>query len=152
LRAADAHARLRLDLGAQARNGPVRPIGDRRLQQRRDHAQRCLALHRRRAGRHRRFEGRHAIAHEVAAPQPHRVLAYAEGLRDARARPAGQRQQHRTRPIRFAAIPRSGQSYQHRALFLGCQEWRLPGHALLLQIGAGSESARQALVKLRESA
>ena len=103
-------------------------------------------------GRHRRFERRHTIAHEFAAPKPHRVLAYAEGLRDARARPAGQRQQHRTRAIRFAAIPRPGQSHQHRALFLGRQEWRVPGHMPCTSDRSRQQIGHQPLVKLRGSA
>jgi hypothetical protein len=37
-------------------------------------------------------------------------------------------------------------------LFLGCRERRLSSHALHLRIRADSESAHQALVKLRESA
>jgi hypothetical protein len=152
LRAADAHPRLRLDLGAQAGNGPVGPIRDRRLQQRRDHAQRRLTLHRGRAGRHRRLQGRHTIAHEVAAPQPHRVVAHAERPGNAWTDPAGQRQQHRSRPVGFAAIARTRQHRQSCALFFGCRERRFSGHALHLRIGAASESAHQALVKLPEFA
>ena len=44
-----------------------------------------------------------AVAHEVAAPQADCVFTHAKCLGDVRARPAGQRQQHGTRPIRLAA-------------------------------------------------
>ena len=47
LRTADADTLARFDLGAQAGDRPVRPVGHRLLQQGRDDAQRRLALHRR---------------------------------------------------------------------------------------------------------
>ena len=50
------------------------------------------------------FSAVDAAAHEVAAPEPNRVLTHAKRLGDPRAGPARQRQQHRTRPVRFAAI------------------------------------------------
>ena len=98
------------DLGAQPGDRPVAPVGHRRLQQRGGHTQRRFALHRRRAGRHAGLQRRRTAAHEVAAPQPDRVFAHAERLGDARAGPAGQRQQHGTRAVRLAAITRAGQA------------------------------------------
>ena len=40
------------------------------------------------------------------------ILPHAEGFRDPRAGPAGQRQQHRTRPIRLAPIARVAESHE----------------------------------------
>jgi len=135
LRAADAHARLCLDLRAQAGNGPVGPVGHRRLKQRHNHTQCRLALHRGRAGRHGRLQGRDAAVHEVAAPKPHRIFAHAERLGDVRTGPTGQRQYDRTRTIRLAAFARARQRRQSRTLFLGCRERRLSSHVLHLRIG-----------------
>ena len=51
LRTADAHALARFDLGAEAGNRPVAPVGHRFFQQRGDDAQGGFTLHRRRAWR-----------------------------------------------------------------------------------------------------
>jgi hypothetical protein len=51
-----------------------------------------------------RLERLNATARKVAAPQAHCILANAKRLRNARAGPARQRQQYRSRPIRLRAI------------------------------------------------
>ena len=85
MRPADPDALARLDLADQARDRPIAPVGDGSFQKRRDDAQRGLALHRGWARRHARLQRFNAAVGEIATPQANRVLAYAEGFRDARA-------------------------------------------------------------------
>jgi hypothetical protein len=58
----------------------------------------------RRAGLDAGLQRPRTVAQEVAAPQADRIFTHPECLGDARARPAGQRQQHGTRAVRLAAI------------------------------------------------
>jgi hypothetical protein len=67
---------------------------------------RGLALHGGRPRRHARLQRLNAAVGECAAPEAHRVLAHAEGFRDARAGRARPRQQDRARPVRLAAVAR----------------------------------------------
>ncbi len=105
LRTADAYAFAGLDLGAQARNGPVGPVGDGLGRQRQGHPERRLALHRRGAGGDRRLQRLNAAFHEIAAPQPDGVFPHAERLSDPPARPTRHRQHNGAGSIRLAAIP-----------------------------------------------
>jgi len=152
LRTADANAFLLFDLGAQPADRPVAPVGHRRFQQRRGHTQRRFTFHRGRAGRHAGLQRLGTVAHKVAAPQPDRVFSHTKRLGDARAGPAGQRQQHGTRPIRLAAISRAGKRLQRRMLLLTCHQWRSSAHAHHPRIGADRESTRQPLVNHAEAA
>ena len=63
-------------------------------------------------GRNGRPQRVDAARHESAAPETHGILAHAEGLGDARARPDRQGQQERPRPIRLAASRKSGASHE----------------------------------------
>jgi hypothetical protein len=81
-----------LDLTDQPRQRPVVAIRDRRRQQQLGDPQRGFGFDRGRAHRHARLQRLDAAPREIAAPQPHRILAHAERLRDARAGPARQRQ------------------------------------------------------------
>ena len=105
-----------------------------------------------RAGRDGRLQRLDAAAGEVAAPQANRVLAHAERFRDARAGPARQRQQHRPRPVRLAAIARTGQRPQRHALLLTAVTGDLP--AMLPPANHGEHGITRccSLVKLTESA
>ena len=49
-----------------------------------------------------------------AAPQANRIFAHAKRLRDLGAGPASQRQKHGARPVRLAAITRTGQGQKGR--------------------------------------
>src|SRR5208282_1607537 len=140
LRPADPDALARLDLADQARDRPIAPVGDRSFQKRRDDAQRRLALHRGWARRHARLQRFNAAVGEIATPQANRVLAYAEGFRDARAGPAQKRQQHRPRPIRLATIARMRQRSQRRTLLPIRRYWRFAHHAPPPRINAKTES------------
>ena len=140
LRPADAHALTRFDLGAQAGNRPVRPVGNRLFKQGRDHAQRGFALHRRRPRRDARLQRIHTAPAKIAAPQPNRVLPHTERFRDPRTAPAGQGKQHRARPVRFPAITRPCESRQGHALFVARHNRRFAAHAPPTRIGASSES------------
>ena len=104
LRLADLDALARLDLGHEARDRPVGPVGDGSFEQRRDDTQRGFGLYRWRAGRHGRLQRLDTAARELAAPKTHRVFAHAEGFRNARAGPSRQRQQYRPRPISLAPV------------------------------------------------
>jgi hypothetical protein len=82
MRPADADSLTRFDLGAQAGNRPVRPVGNRLFEQGRDHAQRGFALHRRQPRRDVRLQRIHTAPAKIAAPQPNRVLPHTERFRD----------------------------------------------------------------------
>jgi hypothetical protein len=57
-------------------------------------------------------ERRNSTLAESAAPEPHGILAHSEGPGDRRARPAGQGQRERPRPIRLAPIPRVAEGHE----------------------------------------
>ena len=152
LRTADPHPLAGVDLGAQPGNGPVRPVRHRRLQQRHRHPQRRLALHRGRPWRHSRPQCRNTAARIVAAPQPHRVFANAERLPNPRTGPTRQRQQHRPRPVRLAAIMRHRQSLQRQPLLRTCRHRRLARHPAHPRSDLNSESQTYPLGKPSEPA
>jgi hypothetical protein len=104
LRTADAYAFARLDLGTQARNGPVGPVCDGGGQQGHGHAQCRLAFDWRGSGGNGGLQRFNAAPHEIAAPEPNGVLTHAERFGNTSARPARQRQQHGAGAIRLAAI------------------------------------------------
>ena len=104
LRTADAYALARFDLGAEAGDRPVAPVGHRFFQQRGGDAQGGFTLHQQRARRDAGLQRCDTAGGEVAAPQANRIFAHAKRLRDLGAGPAGQRQKHRARPVRLAAI------------------------------------------------
>ena len=152
LRAADAHARLRLDLGAQA--GMVQFGRFRRPAPSNGVTTRNAALLFTAPGRNA------TVALSAATPSctwkslRHsfvHVLAHAEGSAmrglvqpdsvssTARARSASPRSRDRARAI-------------STALFLGLQEWRLPGHAPDPEFEPAANQPANRLVKLRESA
>jgi len=58
-----------------------------------------------------------------------RVLAHAKRLRDPRTAPTSQRQKHRARPVRLAAITGTGKSQEPGALFIARRNRRLSRHA-----------------------
>src|SRR5208282_4626721 len=140
LRPADPDALARLDLADQARDRPIAPVGDRSFQRGVDAGRGGPALHRGWARRHARLQRFNAAVGEIATPQANRVLAYAEGFRDARAGPAQKRQQHRPRPIRLATIARMRQRSQRRTLFPIRRYWRFAHHAPPPRINAKTES------------
>jgi transposase len=140
LRPADADSLTRFDLGAQAGNRPVRPVGNRLFEQGRDHAQRGFALHRRQPRRDARLQRIHTAPAKIAAPQPNRVLPHTERFRDLRTAPAGQGQQHRACPVCLPAITRPCESRQGHALFIARHNRRFAAHAPPTRIGASSES------------
>jgi hypothetical protein len=111
LRTADAHALARLDFGTHAGDRPVGPVGHRLLQQGRDHAQRCLTLHRGRPRRDARLQCLDTAIGEIAAPQANRIFPHGECLGNLGAGPTSQRQQHRPRSIRLSAISGAGKSH-----------------------------------------
>jgi hypothetical protein len=111
---------------------PIAPIGHGRFQQGRDPAQSRFAFRRDRAGRHAGLQRRNVPAHEVAAPQANRIFAHAKRLRDLGARPTSQRQKHRSRPVRLAAISRTGKRQEAGALFIAHRNRRLSRHAIHL--------------------
>lgn len=153
LRAADLHARTRLDFfAAQPGDCPVRAVGNRLCQQRQGDTQGRLTLHRRRARCEGGFQCRDTAFHEVAAPKPHRVFAHAEGLADLRAGPTSHRQQHRTRPIRLATVARTRQRLQFSPLCFGRGKRRSSGHRQHLQIGVATQSPPHSLVNPADSA
>lgn len=55
--------------------------------------------------RHPGLQRLHSGAREIAPSKPNRVFTHAKGFRDPWARPAYQRQQHRTGPVRFPRSP-----------------------------------------------
>ena len=140
LRPADADALTRFDLGAQAGDCPIRPVGNRLFQQGRNHTQRRFALHRRWPWRDTRLQRIHTAAAKIAAPQSNRVLPNTERFRNPWTAPAGQRQQHRARPVRFPTITRPRQSRQGNTLFIARHYRRFAAHAQRPQIGADRES------------
>jgi hypothetical protein len=71
------------DLTDEARERPIVAVGNRRFQQRRCHPQRRLRLDWGRPGCRTRLECRDPAVSKLAAPQPHRILANAECLRNA---------------------------------------------------------------------
>jgi hypothetical protein len=133
LRAADAHTLARFDLGAKTGDRPVAPVGYRLFQQGGDDAQGGFTFHRWRARRDAGLQCCDIADSEVAAPQAHRIFAHAKRLRDLGAGPTSQRQKHGARPVRLAAITRTGKSQETGALFSARPNRRLPRHVLHLE-------------------
>jgi Fic family protein len=82
LRAADAHTFARLDLGAQARDGPVGPVGDGLVQQRHGDTQRRGTSHRHWPWGNGGLQRINATLHKVAAPKPNSVFPHTKGYRN----------------------------------------------------------------------
>ena len=105
-----------LDLIAQPRQRPVRPIRHRHRQDLRCHFKCAGGLNRRRSPRGAGPQCRDTLPHERHPPRSHGILSDPERFSDTRPRPPGQCQQDRACPISFAAIPRLRQLAQQASL------------------------------------
>jgi hypothetical protein len=88
LRTRDGYTFAPLDLLGQSRQRPIRPVRHRPSQERTSDLERGLRLHRQWAARHLRPHGFDAARLEIGTPQPYRILAHAERLRNPCSRPA----------------------------------------------------------------
>ena len=82
---------------------------------------------------------RNAAAHKVAAPQANRIFAHAKRLRDLGAGPTSQRQKHRSRPVRLAAITQPARAKRPARCSSLVATGDFPAMSYTSRIGAGSQ-------------
>jgi hypothetical protein len=115
-RTRQSHPATPLDLIAQPRQRPVRPVRHRHRQNLRCHFKGAGGFDRRRSPRGAGPQCRDALPHKRHPPQSNGILSDPERFSDTRSRPPGQCQQDRACPIGFAAIPRLRQLPQQASL------------------------------------